>query len=47
VDGVTDTDAAWEYKHPSPLARKIKGRVAFGRGVEGSPDDSSARVVNP
>jgi len=37
VDGATNTDAAWEYKHPSPLARKIKGRVAFGRGVEVTP----------
>jgi uncharacterized protein (DUF427 family) len=34
VDGVTNPDAAWYYKHPSPLARKIKNRVAFGNGVE-------------
>ena len=26
-------DAAWYYPHLSPLARKIKGHVAFWRGV--------------
>jgi uncharacterized protein (DUF427 family) len=26
-------DAAWYYPHPSPLARKIRNRVAFWRGV--------------
>ena len=26
--------AAWFYPHPSPLARKIKGRVAFWHGVQ-------------
>ena len=26
-------DAAWHYPHPSPLARKIRNRVAFWRGV--------------
>lgn len=32
---------------PSPLARKVKGRVAFGRGVEVVADDaSSERAVN-
>jgi uncharacterized protein (DUF427 family) len=25
--------AAWSYLHPSPLARRIRGRVAFWRGV--------------
>lgn len=34
VDGVTSRDAAWFYPKPSPLARRIKGRVAFWRGVE-------------
>jgi uncharacterized protein (DUF427 family) len=37
VDGVTSRDAAWYYPKPSPLARKIKGRVAFWRGVEVRP----------
>ena len=34
VDGQVDPDAAWEYEHPSILARKIKGHVAFWRGVD-------------
>jgi len=34
VDGQTFPDAAWEYKKPSLLARKIKGRVAFWPGVQ-------------
>jgi len=34
VEGVASADAAWYYPKPSPLARKVKGRVAFWRGVE-------------
>lgn len=34
VDGQVNRDAAWEYERPWPLARKVKGRVAFGRGVQ-------------
>jgi uncharacterized protein (DUF427 family) len=26
-------DAAWYYPRPTPLARRIRGRVAFWRGV--------------
>jgi uncharacterized protein (DUF427 family) len=33
VDGVSSPDAAWYYPLPSPLARRIKNRVAFCRGV--------------
>ncbi|MBH1938034.1 DUF427 domain-containing protein [Streptomyces sp. AV19] len=33
VDGVANPDAAWSYPHPSPLARRIKNHVAFGRGI--------------
>ncbi|MBY8878829.1 DUF427 domain-containing protein [Actinacidiphila acidipaludis] len=33
VDGETNVDAAWYYRHPSPLARKIKNYVAFWNGV--------------
>lgn len=40
VDGAVNRDAAWEYPHPSPLARKVKGRVAFWRGVEVVADDA-------
>ena len=29
VDGVSNRDAAWTYRHPSFLARRIKGRIAF------------------
>ena len=34
VDGQVLSDAAFTYRHPSPLARRIKGRVAFWRGIE-------------
>jgi uncharacterized protein (DUF427 family) len=34
AEGRTNPDAAWYYPRPSPLARRIKGRVAFGRGVQ-------------
>lgn len=33
VDGVVNSDAAWFYPHPTPLAGKVKGRVAFWHGV--------------
>ena len=29
VDRVARRNAAWTYRHPSPLARKIKNHVAF------------------
>ena len=34
VDGEINKDAAWYYPDPKPAARKIKGFVAFWRGVE-------------
>lgn len=34
IDGVRNQNAAWTYRHPSPLARKIKNHVAFWHGVE-------------
>lgn len=34
VDGVASKDAAWQYRKPFPLARKIKGHVAFWGGVQ-------------
>ena len=34
VDGVVVPDGAFCYRHPSPLARRIKGRVAFWKGIE-------------
>ena len=42
VAGQTNPDAAWEYEKPSPLARKIKGHVAFWRGVQVVAADSPA-----
>ena len=33
VGGVVAQDAAWYYPHPSPFARRVKGRVAFWNGV--------------
>ncbi len=32
--GERNENAAWYYPHPSPLARKIKDRVAFWHGVQ-------------
>lgn len=37
VDGVISKDAAWFYPKPSLLARRVKDRVAFWRGVEVRP----------
>ena len=34
VGGVVNADAAWTYRKPSVLARKIKDHVAFWNGVE-------------
>lgn len=33
VDGKENSDAAWYYPEVSELARSIKGRVAFWKGV--------------
>jgi len=34
IDGQVIPDGAFTYRHPSPLARRIKGRVAFWKGIE-------------
>ena len=34
VDGKVNSDAAWHYPDPSGLAKSIKGRVAFWKGVK-------------
>ena len=34
VDGQVVPDGAFTYRHPTPLARRIKGRVAFWKGIE-------------
>jgi uncharacterized protein (DUF427 family) len=44
VDGEANLDAAWYYRNPSPLARRIKDHVAFWNGVriEGEPEGERA-----
>jgi uncharacterized protein (DUF427 family) len=37
MDGQDNPDAAWYYPDPKPVARKIKGYVAFWRGVDVEP----------
>jgi len=34
VNGKTNSDCAWYYPKPSFLAKKIKNRVAFWRGID-------------
>lgn len=34
VDGKLNSDAAWYYPEPSELAKSIKKRVAFWKGVQ-------------
>jgi len=34
IDGQDNPDAAWFYPDPKPMARKLKGYVAFWRGVD-------------
>ncbi len=34
VDGKVNKDAVWYYANPSPLAKGIKNRVAFWKGVD-------------
>lgn len=34
VDGKINKDAVWYYPEPSELAKGIRGRVAFWKGVE-------------
>lgn len=33
VDGEPCPDGAWTYRHPSPLARRIRDHVAFWGGI--------------
>jgi len=46
VDGKRNNDAVWYYPDPSPAAEKVRGRVAFWRGVQvvaGDEEDGSGR----
>jgi uncharacterized protein (DUF427 family) len=47
VNGATNPNAAWYYPHPSPLARRIKNRVAFSNGVEVVTHGSSSSPAPP
>jgi uncharacterized protein (DUF427 family) len=42
TDEADVADVAWSYPHPSPLARRIRGYVAFWNGVR-ITDDRPAR----
>lgn len=37
VDGQTNPGAAWYYSNPKAEADKIKGRVAFWKGIKVTP----------
>lgn len=37
IDGQDNPDAAFYYPDPKPIARKLKGYVAFWRGVDVEP----------
>jgi uncharacterized protein (DUF427 family) len=47
VDGEGSKDAVWYYPKPSPLARRVKDRVAFWRGVEVSPAPAQTATTEP
>jgi uncharacterized protein (DUF427 family) len=34
IDGQDNQDAAWYYPDPKPVARNVRGYVAFWRGVD-------------
>lgn len=45
VDGTRNPDAAWYYPRPSPVARRIKGHVAFWHGVRVESDPHEAATA--
>ena len=49
VAGVSAIDGAWYYPRPSPFARRIKGRVAFWRGVvvQAAASEQAGRRTGP
>ncbi len=47
VDGRVVPDGAWTYRHPSPLVRRIKGRVAFWKGIEVDITGREPTGLNP
>ena len=46
VNGQVVPDGAFTYRHPSPLARRIKGRVAFWNGIEVDSPAPASRTVS-
>ena len=46
IDGQDNQDAAWYYPDPKPAARKLKGYVAFWRGVEVEKDRDQATLAS-
>ncbi len=38
VDAARNVDAAWYYPDPKPAAARIRGRIAFWRGVQVTSD---------
>jgi uncharacterized protein (DUF427 family) len=42
VAGVSAPDGAWHYPKPWPLARKLRGRVAFWHGIIVEPAPRAA-----
>jgi len=47
VDGAVSKDAVWYYPKPSLLARRVKDRVAFWRGVEVRPASGQVPTNEP
>lgn len=43
VDGSASPNAAWTYRHPSPLARRIKNHVAFWGDVTVRDSEAGTR----
>ena len=46
IEGQDNQDAAWYYPDPKPAARKLKGYVAFWRGVEVEKDRDQATLAS-
>lgn len=47
AQGNTNPDAAWTYRKPWILARRIRGRVAFWQGVEVGPSPHRGQAARP
>lgn len=47
VDGSSYPDAAWQYKKPLPLARRVKNRIAFWPAIAVVPADDTTDTRPP